>query len=136
MPAVLAKQVEAGNRIAKAIFERALTSTMKKPSAGWALRRNLWVHDVPDPLAFFAIASEYTLKGREHLISCPTFVCGTEGDDLSAEARTLFDKLTCPKEYVLFSAADDGSGHCEMSSRGTFHRRLFDWLDTVLPAGD
>ncbi len=48
----------------------------------------------------------------------------------------MFDKLTCPKEYVLFSAADDVSGHCEMSSRGTFHRRVFDWLDTVLPAGD
>ena len=136
VPAVLAKQVESGNRLAKAIFERALTSTMKKPSAGWALRRNLWVHDLPDPLAFFAIAPEYTLKGREHLIRCPTFVCGTEGDDLSANARTFFDKLTCPKEYVLFSAADDVSGHCEMSSRGSFHRRVYDWLDHVLPPAD
>jgi hypothetical protein len=136
VPAVLAKQVESGNRIATAIFERALNSTMKKPSTGWALRRNLWVHDLPDPLAYFEMARNYTLKGREHLIRCPTFVCGTEGDDLSANQRIFADKLTCPKEYVLFSAAEDVSGHCEMSSRETFHRRVYEWLDRVLPAAE
>ena len=34
---------------------------MKKPSAGWALRRNLWVHGVDDPMAFLDLAPEYSL---------------------------------------------------------------------------
>ena len=78
------------------------------------------------------MAPEYTLKGREQLIRCPTFVCATEGDDLSANAHILADELTCPKEYVLFSADDDVSGHCEMSARSLFHQRVYDWLDGVL----
>ena len=32
---------------------------------------------------------------------------------------------------VLFSAADDVSGQREMSSRGTFHRRVCEWLERV-----
>lgn len=58
---------------------------MRKPSTGWALRRNLWVHGVDDPMAFVALAPQYTLKGREHLIRCPTFVCHTVDDDISAD---------------------------------------------------
>jgi len=132
VPGILAHQVPDGNSVALKILESALDSTMKKPSAGWALRRNLWVHAIPTPLDYFRMAPEYTLKGREELIHCPTFVCATEGDDLSVNARILADNLTCPKEYVLFTAADDVSGHCEMSARSLFHRRVYDWLDGVL----
>ena len=105
---------------------------MKKPSAGWALRRNLWVHGVDDPMAFLDLAPEYSLKGREHLIQCPTFVCGTAGDDLSTNAKTLADNLVCPSEYVEFGAADDVAGHCEMTGRAVFHQRVYDWLDGLL----
>jgi len=66
---VLAKQVPDGqggwagwNKIALKILQEALESTMKKTSAGWALRRNLWVHDLTDPLEFFRLAPQYTLK--------------------------------------------------------------------------
>ena len=132
VPGILAHQVPDGNSVALKILESALESTMKKPSAGWALRRNLWVHDISTPLDYFRIAPEYTLKGREQLIQCPTFVCATEGDDLSVNAHILADKLMCPKGYVLFTAADDVSGHCEMSARSLFHQRVYDWLDGVL----
>ena len=51
--------------------------------------------------------------------------------------EVLFEPFdACPKEHVLFSAADDVSGHCEMSSRGTLHGRVYDWLDRVLPPGN
>jgi hypothetical protein len=105
---------------------------MKKPSAGWAMRRTLWVHGLTDPMQFFTIAPDYTIKGREQLIECPTFVCTTEGDDISTAASTLAEKLVCPKEFVRFGVDDDVSGHCEMSGRAVFHRRVFDWLDEVL----
>lgn len=132
MPAFLARRLPDGNRFALRMLERILNYLMTKPTAGWALRRNLLVHDVPDPMTFLAIAPEYTLKGREHLIRCPTFVCATEGDDLSDRAKILADKLTCPKEYVKFEAKENVSGHCEMTGRSTYHDRVFSWLDTVL----
>lgn len=132
VPEVLARQVPDGNRVALKILERALASMIRRPSGGWALRRNLWVHGVAEPIDYFTMAPEYTLKGREQLIQCPTFVCATEGDDLSGNAKTLADRLVCPTEYVMFAAADDVNGHCEMSARSLFHRRVYDWLDTVL----
>ena len=132
IPAALAHQLPDGNRLALEALETVLRTVMKKPSAGWALRRNLWVHGVDDPMAFIDLAREYTLRDREHLIDCPTFVCRTEGDDLSAAAETLADQLRCPTEYVVFGPGEDVTGHCEMSGRATFHRRVFDWLDHVL----
>ena len=132
MPGVLAHQLPDGNRLVLSVLEKALESTMKKPSAGWALRRNLWVHGVEDPMAYVELAREYTMKGREHLVRCPTFVCRTAGDDISADAQKLADHLTCPTEFVEFGHDDDVTGHCEMTGRAVFHERLYRWLDGVL----
>jgi pimeloyl-ACP methyl ester carboxylesterase len=133
LPGFLARQLPDGNPAALNLLRRILTAVMKKPTAGWALRRNLMVHGVSDPIEFFRLAPEYTLKGREQLITCPTLVCAAEGDDLSARARLLFDALTCEKEYIEFRAADGAGEHCESGARTLFHQRAFDWLDAVLP---
>ena len=105
---------------------------MNKPTAGWAMRRNLMVHGLSDPLEYFRIAPQYSLKGLEHQIGCPTFVCSAEGDDLSAGAGKLYDALICPKQYVLFRSAEGAGQHCESGARTVFHQRAFDWLDRVL----
>lgn len=130
IPGVLAHRLD--NPLAMKILERALHALMKKPTAGWALRRNLWVHGLTDPMAFLALAPEYSLKGLEDRIRCPTFVCRTAGDDLSVAAGTFAGRLTCAVEYVEFGVGDDVSGHCEMTGRSAFHRRAFDWLDDTL----
>jgi pimeloyl-ACP methyl ester carboxylesterase len=135
MPGVLAHQLPDGNRLMLSVLEKALESTMKKPSAGWALRRNLWVHGVEDPMAYVELARQYSMKGREHLVRCPTFVCRTAGDDISAGAQELADHLTCPTEFVEFGHDDDVTGHCEMTGRAVFHQRLYRWLDGVLAGG-
>ena len=132
VPGPLAHQIPDGNRLALGVLDKALEATMKKPSAGWALRRNIWVHGLTDPMEFFRIAADYSLKGREHLIRCPIFICSTEGDDLSAAAGTLAKRVVSPREYVVFTAAEGVTGHCEMSGRSQFHRRVYDWLDGVL----
>jgi pimeloyl-ACP methyl ester carboxylesterase len=129
LPGFLARQLPDGNPTALNLLRRILTAVMKKPTAGWALRRNLMVHGVSDPIEFFRLAPEYTLKGREQLITCPTLVCAAEADDLSARARLLFDALTCEKEYIEFRAAGE---HCESGARTLFHQRALDWLDAVL----
>jgi pimeloyl-ACP methyl ester carboxylesterase len=132
LPAFLAKQLPNGNPMLLAILDRAVKAVMGKPTAGWALRRNLMVHGLTDPLEYFRMASDYSMKGREDLIECPTFVCSAEGDDLSVNAPRLFEALRCPKEYVQFKAADGGGEHCESGARTLFHQRVFTWLDTIL----
>ena len=101
-------------------------------TAGWAMRRNLMAHGLSDPLEYFRIAPRYSLKGIEDRISCPTFVCSAEDDDLSTDASQLYDALTCPKRYYRFSTAEGGGQHCESGARALFHQHAFDWLGQVL----
>jgi pimeloyl-ACP methyl ester carboxylesterase len=133
LPGFLARQLPDGNRALLGLTRRLLRRVMMKPTAGWALRRNLFVHGITDPLEFFRLAPQYSLNGIARQIRCPTFVCNAEKDDLSVDARTLYDALTCPKkEFVQFKAADGAGEHCEGIARTLFHRRVFDWLDAIL----
>jgi pimeloyl-ACP methyl ester carboxylesterase len=135
IPAVLARRYQAQNAWATRILKQILGKVIKSPTAGWGLRRNLYVHGVADPIAYFEMAKDYSLRGLEERISCPTFVCTTEGDDLSSRASELASALTSPHELVIFRSADGVSGHCEMAGRAQFHRRAFDWLDDILQDG-
>lgn len=132
LPGILAKQLPDGNPRMLRLLARILAIVMNKPTAGWALRRNLMVHGLTDPLEFFRIAPAYSLKGLEHHITCPTLVCAADGDDLSSRAHQLFDRLTCDKEFVEFPAADGAGEHCESGARSLFHQVAFDWLDHIL----
>jgi pimeloyl-ACP methyl ester carboxylesterase len=132
VPGVLAGALPNGNRLLLGILRRLVDMVARKPSAGWALRRNLLVHGVSDPIAFFDLAPQYSLKGIEHLIECPTLVCCAQGDDLGARAPILFAALTCDKKFVEFAAADGAGSHCEGSARTLFHSTVFAWLDGVL----
>lgn len=133
LPGLLARQLPDGNPAMLRLLGRILRTVMAKPTAGWALRRNLLVHGLDDPLAFFRIAPQYTLKGREALITCPTLVCSAEDDDLSATARDLYDALTCSKKFVQFATADGAGAHCESGARTLFHQVALDWLASAMP---
>jgi alpha-beta hydrolase superfamily lysophospholipase len=132
IPAFLAAAIPAGKGLRHWLLERVLKSVMAQTSPGWALRRNLWVHNVHSPLEFIELAREYTLKGRETKITCPTFVSAAETDDLSSRAQEFFDALTCAKEYSWSTSAEGAAAHCEMTARTLFNQRAFDWLDGVL----
>ena len=132
LPGFMARQLPDGNPALLRLLGRLVRSVMNKPTAGWALRRNLMVHGLSDPLEYFRIAPQYSLKGIEHRISCPTFVCSAEDDDLSVDARKLYDALTCPKQYLQFRSAEGAGQHCESGARTLFHQQAFDWLDQVL----
>jgi pimeloyl-ACP methyl ester carboxylesterase len=134
LPGILARQLPDGNPMLLAVLSRILRGVIAKPTGGWALRRSLLVHGLSDPIEYFRIASEYSLRGLEPLIQCPTFVCSAEKDDLSVNAPQLFAALTCEKTYVQFQAADGAGEHCESGARLLFHETAFGWLDHVLAA--
>jgi pimeloyl-ACP methyl ester carboxylesterase len=132
LPGFLARQLPDGNPALLRLLGRLVRLVMNKPTAGWAMRRNLMAHGLSDPLEYFRIAPQYSLKGIEDRISCPTFVCSAEDDDLSTDASKFYDALTCPKRYYQFSTAEGGGQHCESGARALFHQHAFDWLGQVL----
>ncbi|MBS1848360.1 MAG: alpha/beta fold hydrolase [Actinobacteria bacterium] len=132
VPGFLARELPDGNPRLLGLLRRILGIVMRKPTAGWALRRNLLVHGLDDPLAFFADARRYSLRGREDGIRCPTLVCTTDRDDLSAAAPEFFDALQCEKRFVRFAAADGAGEHCESGARVACNDTVFDWLGSLL----
>jgi pimeloyl-ACP methyl ester carboxylesterase len=132
LPGFLARQLPDGRPALLRLLDRLVRLVMSKPTAGWAMRRNLMVHGLSDPLDYFRIAPQYSLKGIEDRIQCPTFVCSADGDDLSSDAEKLYDALACPKRFYRFTAAEGAGQHCESGARSLFHAVAFDWLDRAL----
>jgi alpha-beta hydrolase superfamily lysophospholipase len=132
IPKPLASGMVDGRRTSTVVLRRILPMLARKSTAGWALRRGQLVHGVNDPLDYLLALRDYSLKGRAEAISCPTFVCNAEGDDISASAPRLVDALKVEKEYVRFSAIEGAGDHCEAGARTLYHARSFGWLDRVL----
>jgi alpha-beta hydrolase superfamily lysophospholipase len=132
LPGPLREGFEEGRRVPVATVRAMLDEVMKKPTAGWALRRGLLVHGVTDPAELIEAIRDYTLVGRAERIRCPTWVCNAEGDDISASAPQLVEALTCEKELVTFTAAEGADDHCETAARQLYHARAFGWLDDRL----
>lgn len=135
LPGFLARQLPDGRPALLRLLDRLVRAVMSKPTAGWAMRRNLMVHGLSDPLDYFRIAPQYSLKGIEDRIQCPTLVCSADGDDLSIDAERLYDALACRKRFCRFTAAEGAGRHCESGARSLFHAVAFDWLDRVLDVG-
>jgi acetyl esterase/lipase len=132
MPGPLAAGLREGKHSSEVIARRILGYLAAKPTAGWALRRGQLVHGVNDPFGYLMALREYSLAGRGGAITCPTFVCNAEGDDISGSAPRLAEALTCDKSYVKFTAAEGAGDHCEAAARTLYHARSFGWLDAIL----
>ena len=132
LPGPLAASVKHGSRAGERALRALLSFLITKPTAGWALRRGQLVHGVEDPIDFVASLREFTLARRAERISCPTWVCSAEGDEISQSAPELFAAMTCEKEYVRFTAAEGAGDHCEAGARTLYHARSFNWLDQRL----
>lgn len=136
VPAFVAKDLPAlrgwsGTLLCKIMYRR-----LNQPTAGWALRRGLWVHGVGTLEEYLSQAAEYSLAGSIENLKCPTLVCQAEDDEVAATARKVYDALICEKEFITFSRPEGAGEHCEAGARLLFHQRAFDWLDArLLPNG-
>jgi hypothetical protein len=66
-------------------------------------------------------------------ITCPSFVTDNETDNVSAgQGRVLFDRLTRPKTFRLFTKAEGAGGHCQGMAPTVFWAAAFDRLDDLL----
>jgi pimeloyl-ACP methyl ester carboxylesterase len=129
LPAPLASPSLLDRRLVRLVLARLLAFVAEKPTAGWALRRGMLVHGVEHPLAYADSLRAFTLRGMAPRITCPTWVCSAEGDDISNSAPQLVDALGCEKAYVRFTAEEGADDHCEQAARALYHARSFGWLD-------
>ena len=132
LPAFMARELPNGNPLLLRLLDLVLRRRMRHTTAGWGIRRGLWVHGVESPLAYLQLTRDYGLEGRARQIRCPTLVCRAENDDIGVTARTLHDALTCTKSFITFSAGEGAGEHCEVGARSLFNQRAFDWLDAQL----
>jgi hypothetical protein len=74
---------------------------------------------------------KYTLEGLAEKITAKTLVIDGEGEEFG-QAKYLYDALKCPKDYMLFTAAEAAQLHVQTGSLAVQTHRVFDWLEDNL----
>jgi len=115
-----------------AVLEPFFSKLQEDTTQRFILGRGMWVHGAKTPWEYFQMFQAYSLADVAKDIRCPTFVSEAENDRRRGGGKDLYNALQCPKEYVLFTAADGAGEHCEAGAREVFFQRMFDWLDPIV----
>jgi pimeloyl-ACP methyl ester carboxylesterase len=122
----LGKQID--NPAADSQFESLLTI----PTLKALLAPRMVTHGLITVRDYFRDLRRYTNEDNAAAITCPSFVTDNETDLVSTgQGKVLFDHLTCPKTFRLFTKAEGAEGHCEGMAPGVFWTAAFDWLDDL-----
>jgi hypothetical protein len=104
------------------------------PAVKALLGPRMVTHGMTSVRTFCADVLRYTNAGTVTQVTCPSFVTDNETDEVSTgQGKILFDHLTCPKEFRLFTRAEGAEGHCEGMAPVVFWDAAFNWLDALLP---
>lgn len=99
----------------------------------WAVENGMFTFNASSPSEWFGHALDYTLAGVAEKIACPTLVIDVEDERaFPGQAELLFDALTCPKTFMVFTAGDGAEDHCQVGSPLLSAQRVFDWLEETL----
>lgn len=105
-------------------------------SLRYTMRFRMRPYGTDSPYEFFKMAEGYNLEGVAEQIRCPTLVTDPENEPFwPGQSKRLYEALTCPKDLVVFTAAEGADFHCEAKALGVRDQRVFDWLDGVLGSG-
>lgn len=77
---------------------------------------------------------DYSLAGQTAKIKADTLVCDSEQDveKYGSMTKDIYDALTCPKKYILFTNAEGAGAHCEMGAEKFAGQQKLDWLGGVI----
>lgn len=65
-------------------------------------------------------------------ITCKMLVMDGTKEPMYGAAKKFYDKLNCPKDYMLFDETTTAQAHCQMGSYATATEYLFDWIEANL----
>ncbi|HEX3045115.1 MAG TPA: alpha/beta hydrolase, partial [Bacillota bacterium] len=96
----------------------------------WGLYHGMWVFGGKTPSEFLTNLKAYDYEKVIGQIRCQMLVMdGTKETWGAGQAKKLYDRLTCPKDYLLFTEEDSAATHCQGGAPALSTQRMFDWLD-------
>jgi hypothetical protein len=100
---------------------------------GWAIGHGMYIFGAKTPSDYFRMLRPYTLKGVAPLIKCNMLVIDSDKDALlPGQAKPLYDALTGPKEFMLFTSEESAGLHCQTGAVMISNERILNWLDGVM----
>jgi dienelactone hydrolase len=97
------------------------------------MKHGMWTTGVETPFELITKSKDYTIKDIAQNIKCPTLVLDAEKDDsFPGQPKKVFEALSCPKKYILFTAEEGAEEHCQCGASALSNQRIFDWLDETL----
>ncbi|HTN13382.1 MAG TPA: alpha/beta fold hydrolase [Sphingomonadaceae bacterium] len=113
-------------------FDQRMQEAMaQSPLLEWGVTDTMWKHGVSTPSALMTELNHYRNEDVVGRIKCRTLVMEGEMDDFS-QARELYDKLRCPKDYVLFTSRETAMIHNQVGALAVSTQRTFDWIETYI----
>ena len=113
-------------------FDAAVTQIMEQSDfVRWGIRDAYWHHGVDSPSAFIAEVDRFRLGDAAADIRARTLVFDAEAEG-RGQAAELYAALTCPKDYLRFTAEEAAQFHVQPGATAMLTHRLFDWLDDNL----
>ena len=99
----------------------------------WYMKDSMNKHGASSPSDLLFKLREFNNESVVHRIRCRTLVMdGTAEAFSQGQAQLLFDALSCPKDYMLFTQEDTGLLHCQEGAQAVANHRMFDWLDEYI----
>lgn len=96
----------------------------------WWFNSAMWKFGGQSPADLLNKLKLYTNADIVDKVTCTMLVMDGEGETYAAgQAKQLYDALTCPKTYMLFTAEDTGLLHDQPGATAVACQRFFDWLD-------
>ncbi|MFL6320443.1 MAG: alpha/beta hydrolase family protein [Nitrososphaeraceae archaeon] len=100
------------------------------PNTRFNMKHGMWTAGVNTPFELIQKSKNYTIKDIVQNIKCPTLVLEAEKDDsFPGQPKKVYDALTCPKKYILFTEGEGAEEHCQEGALSLSNQRIFDWLD-------
>jgi esterase/lipase len=123
-----------GNQEHARNYDEEVYAEMKKnPSLRWAVSNGMFTFKAKSPSEWLKMTKPYTLKDVAEKIKCRMLIVDSEEDkDLPGQAKKLYDALTCPKEFMLFTKEDGAEEHCQVGAHLISNERILDWLDNAM----
>jgi dienelactone hydrolase len=127
IPQNLYQSALAGDPAAESELEKAFAD----PDRRFFIRARMRFFGTATYSDFLRAVSQYRYDPAA--IRCPTLVTDNVADPVAGgQARMLYDALTCPKQYLLFTEDMGAGGHCEGLAQSVFQEHVLDWLDETL----
>ena len=131
--AIMNRLGDLGQRLDDPAADAQFESLLNVPALRAFLAPRMVTHGLTSVREYFRDLLRYTNEDTASAITCPSFVTDNETDTVSVgQGKVLFDRLTCPKEFRLFTKAEGAEGHCEGMAPIVFWTAAFDWLDDLL----